>query len=147
MRPVTRINPALPVQAYQTYQVIAPPSTHWRKATCEEVECAAMASGWRSVIDEMTELGMRQAHYIRHVSRRRFREGRDAGLTVFDFEPGQTCFADHQVRTARPETYLVRGGDWRGNPTGQVRRHARAEDWLEDFAEHQDRIADRLQRG
>lgn len=148
MRPVTRITPALPVHAYQTYQVVAPQATHWRPATCAEVDCQAYTGGWRSLIDEATELGKRQAHYIRRESGRKFAEHRDeAGLTVFEFEAGQRCFAPHQARTGRPEVYLVRGGDWRGNPAGQVRKHVRAEDWLEDFAEHQDRIAGRIEKG
>ncbi|MET8987759.1 hypothetical protein ABZW49_20120 [Nonomuraea wenchangensis] len=148
MRPLTRITPALPVQAFQTYQVVAPPATHWRAATCAEADCPAYLHGWRSVIDERTDLGQKQAHYIRRESGRRFAEDRDpAGLTVFAFEAGQRCFAPHQVRTARPEVYLVRGGDWRGNPTGQVRRHANAEDWVEDFQEHQGRLAETIERG
>lgn len=148
MRPMTRIDPALPVQAFQTYQVLAPAATHWRPATCADVDCAAHLHGWRSVIDESTELGQKQAHYIRRDSGRRFHEHRDeAGLTVFEFEAGQSCFAQHQARLDRPEHYLVRGGDWRGNPNGQVRRHASAADWVDDFQQHQGRLADQIEKG
>lgn len=147
MRPVNRITPVLPSTAFKTYQVVAPPSTHWRPATCEEIECAAMASGWQSLIDERTELGQQQAHYIRRESGRRHTERRDeAGMTVFEFVSGQRCFAPHKVRLARPEVYLVRGGDWRGNPAGQVRKHVNAEDWTEDFALHQERLAEQIER-
>lgn len=148
MRPVNRINPALPVQAFKTYQVVAPPSTHWRPATCADVDCGAYLTGWRSLIDESTDLGQKQAHYIRRESARKHTERRDeAGLTVFEFEAGQRCFAPHQVRHDRPEVYLVRGGDWRGNPSGSVRKHANAEDWVEDFQEHQGRLADQIEKG
>ncbi|MEV0618541.1 hypothetical protein AB0I81_34800 [Nonomuraea sp. NPDC050404] len=148
MRPISRITPALPTHAYQTYQVVAPPSTHWRPATCAEADCPAYHQGWKSVIDETSDLGQRQAHYIRRESGRRFAETRnEAGLTVFEFEVGQRCFAPHQVRLDRPEVYLVRAGDFRGNPTGQVRRHANAADWTEDFAEHQGRLADVIEKG
>lgn len=147
MRPINRITPVLPTTAFKTYQVVAPPSTHWRPATCAEVDCGGFLHGWRSLIDERTALGQQQAHYIRRESRRKHTEHRDeAGLTVFDFEAGQRCFAPHKVRLDRPEVYLVRGGDWRGNPAGQVRRHANAADWTEDFALHQERLADQIER-
>ncbi len=57
------------------------------------------------------------------------------------FAAGQTCFAaaDHQVALERNEIYVARAGDWRGNPEpGNIRRHSRAEHWVEEFAEHQD---------
>ncbi|MFC5834655.1 hypothetical protein [Nonomuraea insulae] len=141
MRPVSRITPQLPVHAFQTYQVIAPPSTHWRTATCAEADCPAYLQGWKSLIDESTDLGQKQAHYIRREARRRYTERRDeAGLTVFEFEAGQRCFAPHQVRLDRPEVYLVRAGDWRGNPNGQIRRYDRSDQWVYDFSAHQERI-------
>jgi hypothetical protein len=63
---------------------------------------------------------------------------------VFRFDSGQRCFAEHQTN---PEQYGVRDGDWRGNPTGRVRAHQRPADWVEDFGEHQIRIADQQQKG
>lgn len=143
-RPLFRVDPALPVHAYKTY-AIATPSDKLVRAACEQVGCAAYRNGWESVIDESTELGARQADYIRLYSGRTFRERRtDAGLTAFRFESGQRCFAEHQTR---PEVYGVRDGDWRGNPTGQARLHTRPTDWVEDFGEHQQTLADRLERG
>lgn len=146
-----RLTPALPAHAYKTYQVAAPISTHYRPATCQEFDCQAMIRGWKTVVDTSTELGQRQAHYIRTESRRKFREERnmaDQRVVMFCFEPGQICFASHQVRTERPEVYLVRDGDWRGNPRGTTpRRHANAQDWLEDFSEHQGRLAEEIERG
>lgn len=143
-RPVNRIDPNLPVQAYQTYSITTPRDT-LVKAACEQVACQAWAHGWESVIDESTDLGAKQAAYIRQQSGRTFREQKTAaGLTVFRFEAHQRCFADHKTR---PELYAVRDGDWRGNPTGRTRKHIRAIDWVEDFGEHQQRIADQHQKG
>lgn len=155
-----RIEPALPAHAYQSYALVSPISTHFRPGTCEEAGCEPHRHGWRTVVDEATELGQRQAHYIRRESRRRFREERDtAGLTVFTFEAGQACFtaangsydpkvAQHKVRVDREEFYFRRPGDWRGNPTGErPYRHTRADFWAEDFAEHQQQLADRLGQG
>lgn len=137
----------LPVQSVQTYSIAAPLSTHWRKVTCEEFGCARHRDGWRSGIDERTELGQRQAFYIRKASGRRFFETKhEAGLTIFDFPAGQTCFEEHQTRLDRQEIYTVRGGDFRGS-TGVIRRHTRAADWVDDFANHQDRVARQIEKG
>ncbi len=144
---MNRIEPRLPVTAYKTYQFAAPLSTHWRNASCSEKECRAYIQGWVTACDEATTLGAAQADYVRHNSGRTFTETREDGLTVFTFGPGQTCFVDHKIRIDRPELFIVRDGDWRGNPTGETRTHTRPEDWVEDFADHQDRLAARQSRG
>jgi hypothetical protein len=145
---VNAIEPELPAEAMKTYTLAMPLTTHWRPATCAEVDCPSYLSGWRTTVDERTELGQRQAHYIRHDRTRKHTEDRtETGLTMFTFEPGQRCFTAHRIRTARPQRHLVRGGDWRGNPRGEFREHTRPDDWVEDFAEHQDKLATRLERG
>ncbi|QDN57390.1 hypothetical protein [Streptomyces sp. S1D4-20] len=144
MQLVNRIDPAMPVGAYQTYSITAPRDVTV-VAACEQVGCEAWARGWDSVIDESTDLGKTQAAYIRGQSGRTFREMKtEAGLTVFRFEAHQRCFAEHRTR---PEIYLVRDGDHRGNPTGRQRQHARPADWVEDFGDHQQRIAEQAERG
>lgn len=149
MRRLNRITPSLPAQAYKTYQIVAPLPTHWRSATCEEALCGAHEHGWRTLVDETAELGQRQAHYIRAMSGRRFLEERTVeGLTAFVFEAGQRCFQPHQVPLERDPLYFVRGGDFRGNPSGAAPyQHRRGEDWVEDFAGHQDRIARQIEKG
>lgn len=146
-RRLNRIQPALPVGAYKTYQILAPRDTHFRRVSCEEYACANYANGWKSVINEATDLGRQQAQYIRFYSRLKFTEERQADLTVFVFRSGQQCFEQHRERIDKPEIFVVRGGDWRGNPTGQVRRHVKSSDWVEDFAEHQDRIKTQIEKG
>lgn len=144
MQSVNRIDPAMPVGAYQTYSITSPQDVQV-KAACEQVACPAWQFGWESVIDESAPLGQQQAAYIRTQSGRTFREQkRGDGLTVFRFEAHQRCFANHQTR---PEIYLVRDGDWRGNPTGRQRQHTSPDNWLEDFGEHQQRIADQQKKG
>lgn len=138
----------LDTSQYQTYQVTAPQSTHWRQATCEEVRCVHGEKGWKTVIDESSSLGQMQAHYIRKESGRKFTEERQAdGLTAFTFASGQPCFKRHKTKIDRQENFLVRGGDARGNPLGHVRRHTRPELWVEDFSEHQDRLRSAIERG
>lgn len=151
--PLNRITPDLPAHAYKTFSVSAPRSTHFRPATCAEVQCDGHTRGWKSLIDESTDLGRGQAFYIRKQSGRRFAEERlPDGRTMFGFEPGQRCFRttdqNHHVRLDKPEIYVVRDGDWRGNPRGtDPRQHKYADDWLEDFSDHQDRLTTRLQQG
>lgn len=144
-----RIPPVLPAHHMKTYQVLAPLNTHWRKATCAEFGCDKYLNGWFSIFAADSP----QAEYIRHDKTRRHVEERlDGGLAKFTFEAGQEFFAgspehDHRVLTGRPERLIVRGGDWRGNPRGEVREHVSAEDWVDDFATHQDRLAQQAQKG
>jgi len=136
-------DPRMPVEAYQTFSVKT--QTDRRiKTVCERVGCAAWRQGWESVIDESTQLGQQQAAFIRQQSGRTFREQRTAaGLTVFRFDSGQRCFAEHQTR---PELYLVRGGDYRAT-VGQVRVHKRPEDWVEHVQQHMGLLLDERDKG
>lgn len=143
------ITPNMRPQDYTTFRISSPAATHFGPATCLDVDCKAMINGWSSLIDESTQLGQRQAHYIRKVSGRGFTEHRtEAGLTEFIFTPGQKCFAEHVYRNERPAHYLVQGGDRRGNPLGiRPVAHTRPQDWAENFAEHQDKVKTILERG
>lgn len=148
-RHLNRINPQLPARAYKTYSVSSPLTTHWKPATCEDAGCAPYMNGWQTFIDESSELGQRQAHYIRRQSGRHFTEERNEhNVTVFTFTAGQPCFKsqEHKVPVGRPEIYVVKDGDWRGS-RGIIRRHVRADDWVDDFATHQDALAARRARG
>jgi hypothetical protein len=145
-----RFTPALPVERMKTYELDAPPATHFRAAPCEhpDVTCQAHAHGWSTTVDITTELGQQQANYIRSMSGRRYVEVRaEGGLTTFTFEPGQRCFrsAEHRIPLEREPAYRVLYGDWRGSEL--ARTHARAADWVEDFAEHQDGIKTARERG
>jgi hypothetical protein len=144
-----RIEPAMAPSAYKTYGLRQPSATHFRAATCEEAECLNFLNGWETAVDEATELGQRQAHYIRHDRTRRALEAHRGPLTVFTFEPGQRCFGadQHRVLVGREPLFFVREGDFRGNPSGQVRKHARAQDWVDDFATHQDRLNAEIEKG
>ena len=144
-----RIAPNLPVTAVKSYVIAAPAATHHRPASCEEADCQAHALGFTTTVDESTELGQRQAHYLRNDRSRpvpAVERGSD-GLTRFAYPPGTRCFGGHSVPNGRPERFFERDGDWRGNPRGQVREFTRPGDWVDSFAEHQQRLADRLERG
>jgi hypothetical protein len=100
-----------------------------------------------TAVDESTELGQRQADYIRRQSGRRFQAIRNAaGWTEFTFEAGQRCFAQHKVPLERDPLFLVRLGDWRGFQ-GPARVHARPGDWVDDMQESLDSVRARHERG
>lgn len=139
-RPLIRPAPVGPVQAYKTYSIAAPVSTHWRTISCETAGCVAHANGFTVAVDETSDLGARQAGYIRLRAGRPFSESREAGVTVFTFPAGTRCFEQHRTRRSRPPLFVVRGGDWRRHLGGQT-VHASPEAWVDDFASHQDRLA------
>lgn len=155
---MTSIQPVGSPEDYQTYQVKAPKPTHFRPATCEEVDCPNWRHGFMTLCDESTEDGARRAAYIRQDKTRSCSEQRgfdhpdhqiDPSITVFVYRPGQECFAraEHALPNGRPELYVLRGGDLRGNPTQKLRQFRNPQDWVDDFGEHQNKLADLLQKG
>lgn len=139
----------LPAKDMQTFQVISPMKTHTRVASCEEVECDHYARGWVIKIDLGTDLGQRQARYIKYDSGRSYQvvDQRD-GLITLRFKQGQPCFTEHRVKVGRPEIYRVKGGDHRGNPLRTpVRTHKKPEFWLEEFQENQERLKRATEKG
>lgn len=138
----------LPVSAVKTYQVLAPEATHWRTASCKEVDCENYVNGWRVRVEGLSP---QQLHAVK-ASGRKFTELSIAeGATYLVFEAGQSCFKahEHRVPVGKPSLYVVRDGDpWRGNPRGtEPVRHTKPELWVEDFAENQQRLRDRWQKG
>jgi hypothetical protein len=144
---VFRIEPAMPPQAYKTYAMVSPLGTHTRQATCEEVGCDQYRQGWRVRVETLTPDLL---HAARNSGRKYTEQHIAEGETYLVFEPGQACFkaATHRAPIGRPPLYVVRDGDHRGNPRGtKARLHQRAENWVEDFAEHQQALADEIKKG
>lgn len=137
------IQPKMGVAAYETFSVSQKTDTQVRTA-CEDAGCEAWANGWETVVDESTELGRAQASYIRNQSMRTRREMRSGDLTVFRFEPHQRCFSEHKTM---PQRWTRRHGDFRGNPSGNGRVFDRPDQWVDEFATHQEEIADLVRRG
>lgn len=142
------VQPLMGPEAYKTYSIMAPLSTHFRPATCAEVDCPDYLHGWRIRADVLDE---RMLHAAR-TSGRKYTELRVSELENWIvFEAGQSCFRTSQHRTRihdKPELFLVSDGDARGNPRGtKARLHQRPADWQEDFAEHQQGLANVHQKG
>jgi hypothetical protein len=149
-RPINRIAPRLDAGDFQTFQIAAPVASHWRNASCGEVACPQAERGWRMQLDLSTELGRKQAYYIKYDSGRSFthRKVDDSGMVELTFPSGQECFQQHRVRLDREEKYIVRGGDFRGNPRGvPARVHTKPEHWVEEFQENSDAMNSLKERG
>jgi hypothetical protein len=147
-RELFRVHPQVGPEGYKTYQISAPRSTHTRPATCAEVDCQGWRHGWITRVPVGSEL----AEYITgKVHGRHFTETTGLGSPdrEFVFPPGQECFrsSQHRVPLEREPVYLVRDGDYRGNPRGTGPVTRTAIDWVDDFATHQQQLADRRQRG
>ena len=134
-----RITPSAPASMFQTYSIRQPEETHTRAATCDEVGCTAYALGWITRVPAGSALEAAVRSSGRRWSGAVVADGAEVAFT---FPPGTACFraSTHRASLDRPATFVVRGGDWRGNPTGMRRVHQRPEDWVEDFAEHSARV-------
>lgn len=143
---INRWEPAGDPGQYTTFSGRMPPATHSRPATCEEYGCMMLANGWATSVDERTELGQRQARWIRQASGRQFTEERGPDGTVFTFTPGQECFgsADHTVPNGRPEILLVARGDWRASEPGRV---VGLSEWHGRLGEHMEQLITARERG
>jgi len=144
---VQRIQPSMPVQAVETFGIQSPLDTHFKSVSCEVAECVRNRDGWRTVLDTSTVEGAKQAKWIIDFSGRKYTKVEQGPVVTFTFGPAQQCFQRHKQPLGRPELYLVRGGDWRGNPMGTVRQHTRPEFWLEHSAISLDRLSEAQRRG
>lgn len=147
---LNRIQPALGPEAYKSYSWRQPLETHFRRVRCADVQCADFTRGWVTVVDTATDLGQRQFDYLSHDKSRRWHmEKTGTSLVSFTYPPGNEGFDSAKHEHYRPIGYepimLVHGGDFRGNPRGTRPVVMRPQDWIDDFATHQDRLA-RAQR-
>lgn len=131
--------------AFKTYSIHQPLSTHFRPATCAEVDCPYYLHGWKVRKEHCDE---QMLHAIATCGRRYRELAIRPGETYLEFEPGQPCLktSEHRARVERPELYVIRDGDARANPTGR-RDFVSATAWSDDFGEHQERLAAEQQKG
>lgn len=150
------IEPKMGPESYKSYVISRPLATHWREFTredirtgkaCEAVNCDHYLHGWAVRIEGLPPDLL---HMALNSGRKFTIVALAAGESWIHFEPGQWCFkaGTHRVPNEEPALYIVRDGDQRGNPRGtKARQHLRPALWVEDFAEHQDKLADAQQRG
>lgn len=138
-RPIMRAAPQLRADQMTTYGVQIPK----RRATCKEVDCPHYLKGWSTTVATSS-----QDESLIRASGRRWSnmEPLPGGFRRYTFPAGQACFAAsrHRVAVDSPLFYK-RGGDWRAIVTQAVKM--RPSDWVDDFANHQQALADKQQEG
>ncbi len=114
-RPINRMPTSVPVDKMLTHAILAPVATHWRKATCAEVDCAHWRQGWGL---RTAGLDAASVDAAKRSGRRFVVEHDENGAEVLMFGSDQPCFraSEHRVRADRPELFVMRRGDHRGNP-------------------------------
>lgn len=138
-----------PVHTMRTFQIDQPLDTHYRRATCQEVACRAHAHGWKMGFD-LTDPDKRQAaRWIRDHSRRTYSHELldDGRRIVFTFPAGQRCFTKHRLPLEREPFYVVRGGDFRGNPRRERVVHRTADSFVDQWAGDLDQLNTIRERG
>src|SRR4051812_24272428 len=99
---VSRMQPAMPVGAMQTFQILAPRETHWRTASCAEIGCHAYLGGWVTPV----LAGSGDEALLRSAGRKWVRIERvEGGYLHYHFAAGTRCLgaARHRVRIERTE--------------------------------------------
>lgn len=146
MQRMNRIQPNGRVQDYKTYQIVSPLNTHWESATCKEVDCPDYLKGWKLRVEGIPP---EMLHAARTCGRRFTELDVTENEHWLIFEAGQPCFRAHEHRRLldKQEIFVVRDGDFRGNPTGNVRKHTRPEFWVEEMSENLDDIRNAQERG
>lgn len=136
-----RVAPKLPTGFYKTYRIAAPVSTHYRIATCAEIECKAYMEGWTY---KKSDLERENLLYIVTHAGKRFREMQlaDDPEMYLVFEPGQVCFQarTHRISLERPQFFFAGRGDFRSFSHRRATQFDRGDQWAESFAHHQDII-------
>jgi hypothetical protein len=136
-----------PAHTMRTYQIDQPLSTHYRRATCQEVDCSAYAGGWVMGFDLTDPDKAAAARWIRDHSGRTFTARVTDRTVTLTFAAGQACFAKHRVPLQREPFYVVRGGDWRGNVTRERTRHGSADTFVDQWENDLDKLNTIRERG
>lgn len=121
------------------YVMSRPLSTHWRRASCAEVECEQWQRGWVVVLDPAAPAYAELRRAI-DASGRRYRitttdavnEERGMvlppGLEAAVFDGGQTCFREHLLPLDREPLYIHRD-------RGRTWEHASWASWRDAYNE------------
>jgi hypothetical protein len=136
-----------PVHTMRTYQIDQPLNTHYRRASCAEVECRNYTRGWVMGYDLTDPQAAAAARWIRDHSGRTFSAKLTPGKVVLTFPAGQTCFRKHRVPLQREPFYVVRNGDFRGNPKRERVVHKSADTFVDQWENDLDRLNTVRERG
>jgi hypothetical protein len=136
-----------PPRLFKGYQIDAPMNRVFReRVSCADFGCADYANGW------MVRLELLDARAWAEIKAKRYSwKHFDVSPTerYIAFEPGQPCFGSNtHTRLIRNPLFVVhKGAKWGGRTPGSGYQHTRPEHWVEDFTEHQDKLAAAVARG
>lgn len=120
-RPLNRVEPKLPASAMRSHLILAPEQTHFRAATCEEIQCPQFLKGYGVPLKDIDaeDLGLLRSFIETYKLKASRVEIKDGEWHLW-FEAGQRCLraSTHRMRIEKPEIFVVRDGDHRGNPLG-----------------------------
>lgn len=117
----------------KVFQATWPKSSHWRAATCEEVECPHYVLGWvtRVIIGSDNDM------YIRADRKRKYKVAKEGEFHAYYFEAGQQCFraeaGAHYMRLERGPWLTINALN--RHPSRLERDAMEAERWQNDFNE------------
>jgi hypothetical protein len=140
-RPLNRIEPKIPAGLMHTHLILQPLRTHFREATCEEVNCPQFLEGWFLQIDALPQEDIDLA---KNAGRRWRQVHVAANENYLYFEPGQKCFkaSTHRVNLDHDPIFVKKEGDHRGNPRRlDPIRFSGADSWANSLGENLDQIA------
>lgn len=142
-----------PMHRMRTFELAQPFATHYRVATCAEVECRGYREDMTVTFDLTNAQHVADANWLRNHSGLRYTYTMlDNDRKVqFVIPHGQTCLASrlrpHRVPLERDPFMIVRGGDFRGNPTGERRTHTSPESFVDEWATDLDKLNTVRERG
>lgn len=126
------------IQPTPKHQVTWPKETHWRRATCAEVDCPRYLLGWVTTV----AIGSPQHDYIanelKNKERHAISERVGDELMQFSYPPGQRCFGANHWRKLDRGPWLTVGSP--GLEAGRLERLAmEPERWVENYNREADR--------
>ena len=121
------------IQPTHRYQVTWPKESHWRRATCGEVDCPRYILGW----DTTVEANSPQYDFIRADKERQYRaEVTGEGLITLHYPPGQRCFGSNHWVKVDPERGPWLTKNLPGLEAGRVELNAmEPARWMDEFNE------------
>jgi hypothetical protein len=123
------------IRTSNTFSASRPIGTHWRIASCKEVDCLHYLAGWQTKIDISTVLGREQYDYIINKSGKKGTGKKMGNMVTFEFSPGQKCFREHKIPLERDpilsvqkgyDRRIVRPGEWHDEMNESI--HKRQQD-------------------
>lgn len=126
------------------HRILNPPETHFRPASCAEVNCDHYLNGWRVRIEGLPP----ELVHAARTSGRQYTELPVAeGETWLVFEAGQACFkaATHRTNVGRAPLYVV--DTPADNGRARRRIHTSNDSWADDLHSHTDALLGAINKG